>query len=775
MSSYAAGELGDEDFARVDSHVVACADCARRVQELESRSDGELKLLLRDELGDPTSFYSSRYDRLLAKLQAIQEEGTTSVLAAGAPRSWDYRELIGTRLGDFRIDRLLGQGGMGVVYEAHQLSLGRKVALKVLPRQMLARSRVKERFEREVKVVANLHHTNIVPVFGFGEQDGLFYYVMQYIAGCPLSRVIAERRECDSREEVPRRDDGTEDARWRFIARVGAQVGWALSHAHQHGVLHRDIKPSNLLLDESGVVWVADFGLAKCEQHPELTETQEVLGTLRYLPPEVLEGRADERGDIYSLGLTLYELALGRPAYGEVERYRLLRSIMSFEVERLETALPDVPRDLATIIHKSIERDPADRYTSAREFAEDLQRFLDDQPIRARRASSAERLRRWIRNNRVLATSLAATLLTLLVALSVSIGASLYFYRLEQDKAALAAKLQLSLEEEARQRQQAETITEYLETIFKPDEPIAERPDITLQEALMRATEALDPATVEDSRTRYKLFNVYGRAFYSLGNYESAIKLYEQAIVAIEPADESMTSDLLATKMALAEALTRVGKHEQGITLGQEVADALAARHGEEYLETINQRLWVALQQDDSQHLANLASRVHPLVAVAKEDVGDVGESRRWAIEQLGMAYLKLGEYEKAEFLYEGFIERARHEVDSNPQETVLTFLKAAWMFRVGGRNERAYRYGREAVEIGQQRLGESHNATLWAMDMLWRIYQETGELDRARQVADELMRRCRTKFGSEHDEVARLEARYGQLTERLAESVVGE
>ncbi|MCA9202026.1 MAG: hypothetical protein KDA59_03235, partial [Planctomycetales bacterium] len=115
MSSYAAGELGDEDFARVDSHVVACADCARRVQELESRSDGELKLLLRDELGDPTSFYSSRYDRLLAKLQAIQEEGTTSVLAAGAPRSWDYRELIGTRLGDFRIDRLLGQGGMGVV------------------------------------------------------------------------------------------------------------------------------------------------------------------------------------------------------------------------------------------------------------------------------------------------------------------------------------------------------------------------------------------------------------------------------------------------------------------------------------------------------------------------------------------------------------------------------------------------------------------------------------------------------------------------------------
>lgn len=775
LSRYAAGELDDDDFRRVDSHVVACVDCTDRMNAFESKSDAELRSLLQTELGDPTSFHSARYDRLLAKLQAIPEVSSTNALAAGESSNWHVHELIGSQLGDFRIDRLLGQGGMGVVYEARQLSLGRRVALKVLPRQMLARSRVKDRFEREVKVVASLHHTNIVPVFGFGEQDGWFYYVMQYIAGRPLSRVIAERREGPrARTAVSEECDAT-DHHWRCVARVGAQVGWALAHAHEHGVLHRDIKPSNLLLEDSGVVWVTDFGLAKCDQHPDLTETREVLGTLRYLPPESLEGDADEWGDIYSLGLTLYELATGRPALGEVNRYRLLRSITAFEIERLDSAAPGIPRDLATIIHKSMERDAKLRYSSARELVDDLQRFLDNEPIRARRASTAERLTRWVRKNRALTVSLAATLVTVIVALTISIGATIYFYQAERDKTALAAELQKSLEEEARQRQQAETIVRYLEAIFEPAELIAERPNVTVREALERATDKLDPREITDPHTRYKLYEVYGRAYYSSGQYEPAIEMYELAIESLKVPNERITPELLATKAALAETLARSGRLVEAVELGDEVAESLADRLGEDHIDTINQRLWVVLNRDDTETLAKLVVRVHPRVAVTNDAIGDISDAHRSAIEHLGLAYLKLKEYQKAEQLYAGFIEQARREVDTRSQEAVLTLLKAAWLFRASGRFEQAYEFDQDAVEIGELRLGEFHNATLWAMDMLWRIYQETGGLEQAKRVADRMMPLCRAKLGSEHDEVARLETRYDVLVGRLAEARVAE
>jgi serine/threonine protein kinase len=241
------------------------------------------------------------------------------------------------RLGDFRIIREIGRGGMGVVYEAEQVSLGRHVALKVLPRQLLIDSRTKRRFEREAKAAARLHHTNIVPVFGVGEHEGLPYYAMQYIQGTGLNVVIKELAALGSHPSgneataativwnaahnrsgaAARAADasglnssvhllGQSDASfaskespkltyWQSVARIGAQVAEALEYAHQQGVVHRDIKPSNLLLDLAGTVWVTDFGLAKADDHPNLTYTGDVLGTFRYMPPEAFEGRAGAR------------------------------------------------------------------------------------------------------------------------------------------------------------------------------------------------------------------------------------------------------------------------------------------------------------------------------------------------------------------------------------------------------------------------------------------------------------------------------------------------
>ena len=207
---------------------------------------------------------------------------------------------------------------------------------------------------------------------------------------------------------VPPRGKSKRQSYWQGVARIGHQVADALAYAHGQGIVHRDIKPSNLLLDTKGTVWVADFGLAKAEDQQDLTHTGDILGTLRYMPPEAFGGKADSRGDIYSLGLTLYEMLAFRPAFDERDRGQLVKQVTTEEPPRLKKLNPEVPRDLETIVQKAIERDPAHRYASASELADDLRRFVDDEPIQARRASIAERLARWGRRNPAVASLAAA-------------------------------------------------------------------------------------------------------------------------------------------------------------------------------------------------------------------------------------------------------------------------------------------------------------------------------------------------------------------------------
>jgi formylglycine-generating enzyme required for sulfatase activity/serine/threonine protein kinase len=396
------------------------------------------------------------------------------------------------QLGDYQILREIGRGGMGIVYEARQLSLGRHVAIKVLPPHALLDARQLARFQREARSAAKLHHTNIVPVFGVGEQDGLHYYVMQFIQGLGLDLVEDELRrlrqaggkpaptQADAQPpptsanqdvsaaeaaralltgvfrrhepadalaitpgepaaganlgdqtspraaatsatiRLPGRSEGfalSESGQefWRSVARIGVQVADALAHAASLGVLHRDIKPSNLLLDGAGNVWVTDFGLAKTDTDGDnLTQSGDVVGTLRYLAPERFSGQGDVRSDVYSLGLTLYELLTLRSAFDETDRSKLVKQVMYDEPVRPRKLNPAVPRDLETVVLKAIARDPAHRYQTPAEMAEDLKRFVDDRPIRARGVSTAEKLWRWGRRNPLPASLLAGIMLLFL-------------------------------------------------------------------------------------------------------------------------------------------------------------------------------------------------------------------------------------------------------------------------------------------------------------------------------------------------------------------------
>ena len=221
---------------------------------------------------------------------------------------------------------------------------------------------------------------------------------------------------------------------WQSIATIGSQVADALDYAHSQGILHRDIKPSNLLLDTRGIVWVTDFGLAKASDHQDdLTHTGDVLGTLRYMPPEAFEGRSDARGDIYALGLTLYEMLALQPAFGEKDRHRLVKQVTTLEPDNLARLNRTIPRDLVTVIHKAIDRDPARRYQTSRELANDLDRFLANEPILARRSGAFERALRWA-HRRPTAAALLGVSAVAALALAASVLVLLYSQELSRAK-----------------------------------------------------------------------------------------------------------------------------------------------------------------------------------------------------------------------------------------------------------------------------------------------------------------------------------------------------
>jgi eukaryotic-like serine/threonine-protein kinase len=341
------------------------------------------------------------------------------------------------RVGDFQLLREVGRGGMGIVYEAEQISLGRRVALKVLPLAATLDPRHLQRFHNEARAAACLHHTNIVPVYAVGSERGVHFYAMQLIDGQTLAAVIQGLRQSGGKEApasaapsaastapqaaLSTAKPGRDAAYFRKAAELGVQAAEALDHAHQRGIVHRDIKPANLMVDGCGNLWVADFGLAQIQTDAKLTLTGDLVGTLRYMSPEqALAKRAvvDHRTDVYSLGATLYELLTLEPAFSGQDREEILRQIAFEEPRPLRRVNRAVPEELATIVAKAMEKNPAERYGTAQDLADDLRNYLEDRPLQARRPSLRQRVQKWLRRHSAVVRS--AFLLVLLAAIRPS-------------------------------------------------------------------------------------------------------------------------------------------------------------------------------------------------------------------------------------------------------------------------------------------------------------------------------------------------------------------
>jgi serine/threonine protein kinase/tetratricopeptide (TPR) repeat protein/DNA-binding beta-propeller fold protein YncE len=472
----------------------------------------------------------------------------------------------GTLVGDYRILREIGRGGMGIVFEAEQLSLNRQVALKVLPAAAALDARQLQRFKHEAQAAALLHHTNIVPVHATGCERGVHFYAMQLIEGQSLARLIRELRQAAGLEVgpgAPRVDPqatgpygsaaGSPDtevagtipaagstpalpfqgtAFVRAVAHLGVQAAEALEHAHQLGVIHRDIKPGNLLLDVRGNLWVTDFGLAQLRnQMAGLTLPGDLMGTLRYMSPEqALAQRVplDHRTDVYSLGVTLYELLTLEPTFDGRDRQELLRQIAFEEAKPPRRRNPLIPAELETVLLKAIAKSPAERYATAQELADDLRRFLEDRPVLARRPTLWHRLAKCAKRHRGLVwagvallvlLAVGSTLSTLLVTQQRDLAEA---RRQEADDERSAAVQAKQAAEDAGARAQALNkflFEDLLATTLEWSNEVEQR---QLAKVMTWAARNLDSAFAQQPELEAVLRLKFGNAFYALGLYPQA-------------------------------------------------------------------------------------------------------------------------------------------------------------------------------------------------------------------------------------------------------------
>ncbi|MBI5851716.1 MAG: protein kinase [Planctomycetes bacterium] len=588
----------------------------------------------------------------------VAVEGLKSGSDAARPQRPDFAFV--DRLGDYRIVAEVGRGGMGVVYEAEQESLGRRVAVKVLPPMRDAR-RV-QRFEREARTAGRLHHTNIVPIFGVGEHEGWHYYVMPLIRGVGLDAVLGAlrgtRRETQSsavrsvaeltpleaarglqtgRFRPVTRGSNSSDTRstasastppspvsaatngesspaapapevavlvastgdpatyWRSVAEIGRQVADALGYAHAQGVLHRDVKPGNLLLDAHGVVWVTDFGLAKAIGTDALTMSGDLVGTLQYMAPEQLHGRYDARTDVYGLGLVLYELLALRPAFVDPERGSLLKKVEQGRPARPSLVRPGIPRDLETIVLEALQPDPTHRYQTAADLAEDLQRFLEDRPVRARRANVVEHAWRWCRRNRLVASLAAIALLSVLVALVtgwtsyVSTRDALVVAKSARDDAtrnfALAKRVFENLFDTAAGPDEFELVVDEtsgeasLEWV-QPSEPTPET--AKLLESLLRFYDEFAAQNADSSDLRLEIAHAHRRAgelYVRLRRSDEAEKAFDRALALFRELDAGTrvhAVTIAAIHNGIGRARLEAGEREQAVAASSSALADLA-------------------------------------------------------------------------------------------------------------------------------------------------------------------------------------------------------
>jgi len=663
-------------------------------------------------------------------------------------------------VGDFQIIREIGRGGMGVVFEAKQLSLGRTVALKVLPPHASLKPEIISRFKREAATAAKLKHPGIVEIHAVGEVSGLHFFAMELVHGSSLDSIISNLR-----------DKKQESSFWNrpyveTVCKIVVQVAEALDYAHGQGVIHRDIKPSNIIVRDDGQAVLTDFGIARQQQLPSITKTGDFAGTPFYISPQqAVDSRlsSDHRTDVYSLGVTLFELlTLKRPFEGKTT-HEVIGKIVSREPPLPRQLNPSVPKDLEIICLTAMEKDLKRRYQTARDFAEDVDRFLDFKPIKARPAGIVTRTSRLVRRNpaRALVVCLFALILIggpLGYAVQLNAANKAMQVVLDQKDEALAtARQERERANAEREKAQIEAETARLTTNFllnlfrSPLGRFKKEQTAALDAILDRGSASVRSKLEDRPLVQAEIMHTLGIVFTSLGRYGKAEQILVDAIaIRTEHLGES-NRDRLDSMNEIARLYRRKEAFNKMERLSTEVV-----RLGSASLEWDDPVLIKALNNlgvlaFDRGRFDDAEKTLNDALSAGRSRFGENHPLTLEIIHGLGNVFLRRGKLEPAEKYIQQSLEGRQSLLGSKDPATMGSLDSLGRLKYAKGQYESALQIFEETSLFAIEVHGPNHDDTLVARSNLAAALQELGQLADAERINREVMESLTNKHGMDH------------------------
>lgn len=654
--------------------------------------------------------------------------------------------------GRFRLLRPHAQGGLGAVSIALDQELNREVAVKEILSRFSVDEASRQRFLLEAEITGGLEHPGVVPVYGLGKySDGRPYYAMRFIRGDSLKQAIDAFHRNDASK-----DGSFHSVDFRKLLGRFNDVCYAMEYAHSRGVIHRDLKPSNIMLGKYGETLVVDWGLAKAlgradqlSDSPEsalvpssgssidMTEMGAVIGTPSYMSPEQAAGKLDDLGpssDVYSLGATLYHLLVGQAPFTKRPVHEIIENVRTGNIPLPSTLNPRIPKVLEAVCLKAMSRLPGERYPSAGAIAEEIEKWLADEPVSCVRESSFDRMRRWMkRNQSFVASSIAASMVLLLCSLVITVIVSKHNRSLNEKNSQLdVANLRLAdansnLEksikaeriakiESEKKRQEAELaeketeqVLDYLVAAFRKPDPANDGEKVTVAELLIQAEQQLQEKFSSSPRVQMKLLSAIGETYIGLGLFPRAANVFQRAIE-LKRAEFGEDHDFtLQSRARLGYALFYADQVDSAVSENERTWNAMKKKYGEDDLRTVSV----------SRCLASL--------------------------------YAVLGKNDLAIDIFKKALRVTEEKLGPDHKDTIDIKYLLALNFHDVGKNDEAIPLYRDVFRAKLTELGPDHPETLHFMDQLAGGFHMAGQLDEAIKIYEMMVELMKSKLGDDH------------------------